>query len=307
MNNYSTDSRVNNPRLRSPLEPNYVNPSSPRVPQSGEYDYSNTYISRPVAYPERRPGYPSGSPLHPAGSSVYPTDNPAYQAPRIAGPDYYNQQDNLMVQSQFNHLRCASSTFFLLINVVVLALLIVSLIVPWFNYCYFAFGLMKEDKTIDKSINKGSGTNSLDSFYDDVCKPDRDYFKYCPHFCRSIKDVIHSSKIMLIFAIVVLSLNVLTIFLVLVKLKMKRAKIPRVLFLILPPLSLVLYLVGYVVYYETSKFSSFSDTKTDWDSLSKSPDDFRWGAGIIIAIPISMLHLALTVTSRNLVRTLYAN
>jgi hypothetical protein len=299
MNNYSTESSINNPGLSSPLEPNNFNPSNPVVPQSEEYDYSNTYISQPFSLPASSPGYPLPSP-------TYPSSNPAYQAPPNPGPVYYNQQQALIIPAQRSYFRCAGTTYFLILIILELILLIVSLVTPWFHYCYFAFGLRKENKIIDKDIKKGDGTNTLENFYDDVCEPDKDYFKYCPHFCRSIKEVRHSSKIMLGFAIVVVVLTGLMIFLILVKLKIRRARIPRVLFTIFTWLSFVLYLVGFVVYYETSKFSSFSDTKTDWGNLEHDPDNFGWSAGFAIAIPIFVLQFVLALLSKNLVSTLYS-
>jgi hypothetical protein len=301
MNNYSSDSRVNNPGLSFPLEPNYFNPSNPGVPQPCEYDYLSTHISQPFGYPGSSPVYPIASPVFP----VSPVEHPGYQTAPNPGPFYYNQQQTLIIPGRRNLFRCASSTLFLILIILELGLLIASLFSPWFYYCYFLFGLQKEYKSIDKSIKKGDGTNSLDDFYDDVCKPDEDYFEYCPHFCRSIKEVRHSSKIMFGFAIVVVTLTGLTILLIFVKLKIKRAKIPRVLFFIFPSLSFVLYLVGFIVYYETSKFSSFSYTKTDWDNLDHDPNNFGWSFGLVLAIPIFLLQFILASLSKNLVSTLY--
>jgi hypothetical protein len=297
MTNYSTDFRVNNPRLISPLEPNNENPRNPIIPHSEGYNDSNiNIINQSFAYPSGRFGYPI-IPRNLLGRPGYPERRPAYPEERKEFQVRPNRRSIIWNQIKNCMSRCGSSIPFPIFLYMELSVLIQSLNYPWFDYCYFSFGLLKEKKISD---SEGKGSNSLEDFYDDFCKPDKDYFEDCPHFCRSIKEISKSGKVMFGFSIVVIVLASLTMLLYFVKLCRRRTRIPIKGFTILSCLSIVIYLVGFVYYYQTSKFSSFSKIKGNVDTF-----DFDWSVGLIFAINILSIQLFLALISQVINRSLY--
>ena len=281
--NNSTGSQ---PLYRGPNVPSA--PISPyNYPSDEQYDYSNAYVP-----PPNNQDAPSGH--------VVPPSNHFHQNP------YVNQPISTVSPAfSSNRYRCnASCPYFILLSIQ-LILMIVSMPSPWFSYCYFAFGLRDEKKNVDKSLDKGSGHNSIIHLYDEVCDPDEDYYKLCPHFCRSIKEVRHSGNIMIGCGITCIVLVFLTGLLMIIKIKRKRAKIPKFLFYFLRIASLLIYLIGFISYYVTSKFSSFSETKTDWDHIFDSPNDFSWNAGLALAIPILFFNFISLCITQPLLLWLY--
>ena len=266
-------------------------PSAPNYPSNyasdDRYDYSNADIP------------PSNQQNAPYGHSVPPSanfhQNPyAYHPIQVGAPAF-----------SANRFRCnAACPYFILLSIQ-LTLMIVSLSVPWFNYCYFAFGLRDEKKIVDKSLEKGSGHNTIIKLYDEVCDPDNNYYKYCPHFCRSIKEVRYSGKIMIGCGITCIILIFLTAVITIIKIKRKGAKIPKFMFYFLVISSFLIYLIGFISYYLNSKFSSFSETKTDWDHLFDSPNDFSWSAGLALSIPILLFKVVAICLTKPLLMWLY--
>lgn len=275
-------------------QPLYGGPNPPNPPNGpynyasdDQYDYSNAYIPPPNTQDV------------PFGHAVPPT-NQFHQNPYVTQP-----MPMEMPTFSSNRFRCnASCPFFILLSIQII-LIIVSLPSPWFNYCYFAFGLRDEKKIVDKSLDKGGGHNTIVDLYDEVCDPDKDYYEYCPHFCRSIKNVRYSGNIMRGCGITCIIIVFLIALLTIIKIKRKGARIPKFMFYFLGITSFLIYLIGFISYYQTSKFSSFSDTKNDSDHIFEDPNDFSWSAGLALTIPILLFNLVSICITKPLLMWLY--
>ena len=275
-------------------QPLYGGPNAPSAPSATNsvhnyvsderYDYSNSYIP------------PPNMQHIPYGHAV-PQTNQLHETP------YADQliRTSIPTTVTYRSLCIGSCPFFVLLLIQII-LISISLPSPWFSYCYFAFGLIDEKKIVHGDIDKGDGHNTIVDLYDEVCEPDKDTYNHCPHFCRSIKEVRHSGDIMLgcgITSIIVVGLLML---LTIIKIKRKRAKIPKFMFYFLGTSSLLIYLIGFIIYYRTSKFTSFHTVD---DNSDRKPKYFAWNIGIGLTTPVLIINFLSICITKSLLKRLY--
>jgi hypothetical protein len=222
---------------------------------------------------------------------------------RIPDPTYHDEEGRVISipLARLKLLRWAKCCFFLLF--VEFSMIVSALVLPWIDYCYFTFGLVMERKSVHVDIPKGSGTNSIDHFYSEVCEPDLDYFSLCPNFCSSIKKVKEFSKLMFGLGIISGFFSLFPIFFICIKSKVKSFRCRRWIAYISLFMSIASYVIGFAFY---CKMISFDSTKKDKNSKNDDPNDYGWNTAMGLNMWIFIIQFFKLIGIRNLVRVFYS-
>lgn len=276
--------------------------------------------------PDHGNGYSYNPPSNDTNSHPHPVYNqtpiynppPAYNAENVyVGQHNYNPQPVYYAQpasqplvyaqaSQPRRLFRSNNTgviMFACWTITEIIFIFIVFFTPWFGYCYWSFGLKYKNENVSSGKSDGDNKDSIANFYDDIC-PHNPYPE-CPNLCTSIKNVRYSGRIIYGFGSVCLVLSIISLVLVYAKLKKPAVKIPKILLLAMNCGSIVLYLIGFIAYYVSSKFSeNFDKPKNNYYSID-NPNDFYWSAGLILSVILMAIQFFKLISSRVTIGYLY--
>lgn len=275
INNYiPPGSNVNYQPQPAYQQPNLFNPP-PAYNNQPVYVSQPAYNLQPVYYSQPGPAIPVQQPLYPQASQ----------------PTRFFRSNN----SGIILLGCWTITEIIFIFIVLFS--------SWFGYCYWSFGLKDKQKNVGSGKNYGNDEDSIAGFYDDICP--NDPYPECPHLCTTLKNVRYSGRIVYGFGSVCLALSIATFVLAYIKLKNPGMKIPKSLLIVMNCGSFALYMIGYIVYYTTSKFNeNFKNPKTSHRSID-DPNNFYWSWGLVLSIIIIAVQFFKMLSSRVTIEHLY--
>ncbi|OMJ82770.1 hypothetical protein SteCoe_16416 [Stentor coeruleus] len=280
--NHVNAQNYNNANYQPNPQPVYNQPNAFN-PQPG----NPVYISQPVY--NQQPVY-NPQPVYYA----QPGSNIPIQQPLVNPP--INRPFGLFVRNNSGVilLGCWTITEIIFIFIVLFS--------SWFGYCYWEFGLTNKQKNVDSGKNYGNNEDSIADFYDHIC-PDSPYPE-CPHLCTSLKNVRYSGVIIYSFSSACLALSIITFVIAYLRYRNPNIKFPKFLLVAMNCGSFALYLVGYIVYYTTSKFKENFKNPESHHNID-DPNTFYWSWGLVLSIIIIGVQFFKMISSRVTIENLY--
>lgn len=135
----------------------------------------------------------------------------------------------------------------------------------------------------------GDNDDTISDFYDSLCSSkSSDPISECPHICESLYYVRHSGDIIYAFGSIVIVISFIAYILSAIKYKKPGVKLPKTILYLINGVSLLLYVIGFIAYYISSKFSENFDSidthrRQNWNTDGKVYE-FYWSFGMIFSI-----------------------
>ncbi|OMJ96101.1 hypothetical protein SteCoe_274 [Stentor coeruleus] len=252
----------------------------------------------------------NGIPLNPLNNSqpIYNIINISVYPNRIPDHVYNNRpipnlpirqrliQSELAIRQRENKGKLCFLACFTLKELIIL---IVMFCVPWFNYCYWEFNLNIKHRNVKSDISLGNNKSNIADFYDEIC-PGNPY-PLCPDLCASIENVKHSGNIIYGFGSACIFISILIFIIEFKKCRNPDLKISFYLIYAMNASTLVLSVIGFIIYYTTSGFNeNFDDPKRENMNHSEHPNNFGWSAGIILNTVLFVIQLTKISASKYL-------
>jgi hypothetical protein len=159
----------------------------------------------------------------------------------------------------------------------------------WFIYCYWGFELKSVSPNFSPSdLPKGNNFQSISAFYRNLCEPDQNSFPECPHLCKTIEPLQNTWTYITGFGLVTVVFIIFSCVLNIIKYKKPTVKISKCVFYLINALPLILYFIGFCIYYSESKFN-INFYQTGSGNYAYQPNNFSWECGLCLSIIIMFL------------------
>lgn len=255
----------NNPQGGYPPNPGY--PSNPNYLYQAPNSYNPAYPPLPMYSPMPQGPFPYENNPGP----IYP--NQPLQRPLVNSPRSHRSKFRLVI-------------FACLVGIEILFLILMIVNIPWYSYCYWNFTLKHVSARDGSQLRHDSGTYSISDFYQNVCDTSYDYYPECPDLCTSVKPLKTSWISIYICSIAGVMIAIIVLLISCCKFRKPGLKFPKCGLYFLNFLALALYVLGFAVYFSTSKFDKHFEDPIDNMGWS-NPVKFEWDFGLVACV-ISM-------------------